>query len=65
MERMEGDKLVKRVVRSRLGDVNLRGRPRIGWLESVKKAAGKMERTLDECRGLALDKRREREVVDE
>ena len=65
VERMEGDKLVKKVVRSRVGGVNLRGRPRIGWLESVKKAAEKRGRTLGECRELALDRRRWRGVVDE
>ena len=38
MERMEEERLVKKIVRSDATGVRSKGRPRMGWIDVVKKA---------------------------
>ncbi len=40
MERMEEECVVKKLTRSDVRGVRPRGRPRMGWMDSVKRALG-------------------------
>ena len=50
VERMEEGRLVKRIVRSSGKGGNLRGRPRKGWMDSVKEAVKVRGGTLEQSR---------------
>ncbi len=61
MERMEEDYLVKKVTRSDVRGV--RGRPRMGWLDSVKRALGARGMSMEQGRVLVHDRNEWRAVV--
>ena len=39
MERMENERLTKKVMNARVEGRNVRGRPKFGWMDGVKKAS--------------------------
>ena len=45
VERMENDRLLKRVMNARVNGRGARGRPRLGWMDGVKRAL--QERGMD------------------
>ncbi len=56
MERMEEERLVKKITKSDLRGVRLRGRPRMGWLDSVKRALGARRMSVEQGRVLVRDR---------
>ena len=46
MERMKEDRLVKRIVGSDVRGVRLRGRPRTGWMNGVRRALNERGRSV-------------------
>ncbi len=51
---MEEERLVKKVTRSNVRGVKPRGRPRMGWLDSVKRALGARGMSVDQGRVLCV-----------
>ncbi len=56
VERMEEERLVKKVTRSDVRRVRPRGRPRMGWLDSVKRALGARGMSVEQGRVLVRDR---------
>ncbi len=65
VERMEENRLVKKVTRSDVRGVRPRGRPRMGWLDSVKSALGARGMSVEQGRGLMHDRNEWRASVNE
>ena len=63
MERMEEDRLVKRIVGSDVRGVRLRGRPRTGWMDGVKRALNEREMSVEQGRMIVCDRSEWRAVV--
>ncbi len=63
VERMEEERLVKKVTRSDVRGVRPRGRPRMGWLNSVKRALGARGMSVEQGRVLVHDRNEWRAVV--
>ena len=51
-QRMEEDRLVKKIVKSNVRSMRLRGRPRTGWIDSVKRALN--ERVISVEQGMMI-----------
>ncbi len=56
MERMEEEHLVKKITRSNMRGVRPRGRPRMGWLDSVKKALGARRMSVEQGKVVVHDR---------
>ncbi len=63
VERMEEERLVKKVTRSDVRGVRPRGRPRMGWLDSVKRALGARRMSVEQGRVLVRDRNEWRAIV--
>ena len=63
MERMDEQRLVKRIYVSHAEGVRARGRPRMEWLDGVKRCLDGRGLTLDEARVRALDRDEWRAIV--
>ncbi len=63
MERMEEGHLVKKITRSDVRGVRPRGRPRMGWMDSVKRALGARGMSVEQGRVLVHDRNEWRAVV--
>ncbi len=63
MERMEEERLVKKVTRSDVRGVRPRGRPQMGWLDSVKRALGTRGMSMEQGRVLVRDRNEWRATV--
>ncbi len=63
VERMEEERLVKRVIRSNVRDVRPRGRPQMGWLDSVKRALGARGISVEQGRVLVRDRNEWKAIV--
>ncbi len=61
--RMGEEPLTKRVWKAEVSGPNLRGRPRRGWLEGVKRALGLRGMSVEQGRVYASDGHEWREVV--
>ncbi len=63
MERMEEERLVKKTTRSDVRGVRPRGRPRMGWLDSVKRALDAKGMSVEQGRVLVHDRNEWRAIV--
>ena len=63
VERMQDDKLVKRLVGSDVGGGRLRGRPRLGWMDCVKRALNERGMTVEQSRLIVRDRGKWRKTV--
>ena len=63
VERMQDGKLVKRLVRSDVGGGRLRGRPRLGWMDCVKRALNERGMTVKQSRLIVRDRGKWRKSV--
>ncbi len=63
MERMEEEGLVKKVTRSDVRGVRPRGRPRMGWLDGVKRALGERGMSVEQGRVFVRDRNEWRAIV--
>ena len=63
MERMDKERLVKKIVESEVRGVRLRGRPRMGWMDSVKRALYMRGLTVEQGRMTARDRNEWRRIV--
>ncbi len=63
VERMEEECLVKKVIRSDVRGVRPRGRPRMGWLDSVKRALGARGMSVEQGRVFVCDRNEWRAIV--
>ncbi len=63
VERMEEERLVKKITRSEVRGVSPRGRPRMGWMDSVKRALGARRMSVEQGRMLVRDRNEWRAVV--
>ncbi len=57
MERMEEQRLVKKTTRSDVRGVRPRGRPQMGWMDSVKRALGAKGMSEEQGRMLVCDRK--------
>ncbi len=63
VERMEEERLVKKITRSDVRGVRARGRPQMGWMDSVKRALGARGMSVEQGRMLVRDRNEWRAVV--
>ncbi len=56
VEMMEEERLVKKISRSDVRGVRPRGRPRMGWLDSVKRALGVTGMSVEQGRVVVYDR---------
>ena len=63
MERMDEDRMVKKIMRSDAGGARLRGRPRLGWMEGVKRALSERGMSVEQGRMIVRDRNEWRRVV--
>ncbi len=63
VERMEEECLVKKITRSDVRGVRPRGRPRIRWLDSVKRVLGVRGMSVEQGRLLVHDRNEWRAIV--
>ncbi len=63
VERMEEEHLVKKITRSDMRGVRPRGRPLMGWLDSVKRALGARGVSVEQGRMLVHDRNEWRAIV--
>lgn len=56
MERMEDERLTKRVMKSGVSGVQARGRPRFGWIDGVKRALNDRGLRMEEAKEIARDR---------
>ncbi len=64
VERMEEERLVKKITRSDVRGVRPRGRPRMGWMDSVKRALGARGISVEQGRIVVRDRNEWRAIVD-
>ena len=57
MERMDEECMVKRVMNAYVEEYRARGRPRLGWMDGVRKALSARDMTMEQGRQSALYKR--------
>ncbi len=63
VERMEEERLVKKITISDVRGVRPRGRPRMGWMDSVKRALGARGMSVEQGRVLVCDRNEWRAIV--
>ena len=63
MERMEDERLVKRVMKARVSGRNARGRPRLGWMNGVRNALNDRGIGVEEAKVRARDRNEWRALV--
>ncbi len=63
VERMEEERLVKKITRSNVRGVRPRGRPRMRWMDSVKRALGARGMSVEQGRIAVHDRNEWRAVV--
>ena len=63
MERMENERLLKRVMNVRVNGKGARGRPRLGWMDGVKRALQDRGMDVREERERARDRNDWRAIV--
>lgn len=63
MERMDDERLVKKVMNSRMNGSRPRGRPRYGWMDGVKRALSDRGVSVEDARVRARDRNDWRMVV--
>ncbi len=63
VERMEEERLVKKITISDVRGVRPRGRPRMGWMDSVKRALGAKRMSVKQGRVIVCDRNEWRAVV--
>ena len=63
MERMDEERMVKRIAGSNVEGARLRGRPRLGWMNNVKRALNARDMSVDEARMAVRDRSAWREIV--
>ena len=64
MERMNEERLAKRVMNAEVEGVNPRGRPKLGWGEGVKNSLKKRNiNSLEEGRVIAQDRTEWKKIV--
>ncbi len=63
VERMKEERLVKKVTRSNVRGVRPRGRPRMGWLDSMKRALGARGVSVKQGRVFVRDRNERRAIV--
>lgn len=63
MERMDEERMVKRIVGSNVEGTRLRGRPRLGWMSNVRRALDARGMSVDEGRMAVRDRSAWREIV--
>ena len=63
VERMENERMLKRVMNARVNGRGARGRPRLGWMDGVKRALREKGMDLREAREHARDRNDWRAVV--
>ena len=56
MEGMEEDQLMKRILRSNMKGVRLRGRPRIGWMDGLKRVLNERGMFVEQGRMIVHDR---------
>ena len=65
VERMEENRMVKRVMEAEVGGRRPRGRPKFGWMDGVRKACRSRSITVEQARISALDRREWKRIVNE
>ncbi len=63
VERMEEERLVKKITRSYVRGVRPRGRPRMGWMDSVKRLLGARGIYVEQGRVVVCDRNEWRAIV--
>ena len=63
MERMENERLLKRVMNAKVNGRGVRGRPRLGWIDGVRKALQERGMDVREARERAKDRNDRRAIV--
>ena len=63
VERMENERLLKRVMNARVNGRGARGRPRLGWMDGVKRALQDRGMDVREARERARDRNDWRAIV--
>ena len=63
VERMEDDRLLKRVMNAGVDGRGARGRPRAGWMDGVKKALNKRGMDVKEAKERARNRNEWRAIV--
>ena len=63
VERMENERVLKRVMNGRVNGRGARGRPRLGWMDGVKRVLRERGMDLREARERARDRNDWRAVV--
>ena len=63
VERMENERLLKRVMNARVDGRSVRGRPRFGWMDGVKRALDERRMDVREARERARNRNEWRAVV--
>ena len=63
VERMDNERLLKKVTNSRVDGRNVRGRPRIGWMDGVRKALNDRNMDVREASERARNRNEWRAIV--
>ena len=63
VERMDNERLTKRVTNSKVDGRNVRGRPRFGWMDGVKKAVSERGIDVREAKERARNRNEWRAIV--
>ena len=56
VERMDNERLTKRVMNAKVDGRNVRGRPRFGWIDGVKKAVNERGMDVREAKEIARNR---------
>ena len=65
MERMNDGRMTKRVMKSEAEGTRSRGRPKLEWMDGVTRSLHTRELSVEEARGITLDRGKWRKVVKE
>ena len=57
MERMDDERMVKKIWRAQVEGVGARGRPRRSWMDGVRSWLGDRGKSVDEGKRAALDRK--------
>ena len=63
VERMEEERLVKKIVRSDVTGVRPRARPRMGWIDGVRRALDERRMTVEQGRMIVCDRSEWRALI--
>ena len=63
MERMNDGRMTKRVMKSEAEGTRSRGRPKLEWMDGVTRSLHARELSVEEARGITLDRGKWRKVV--